>query len=142
MIPITASVKTRGPKARLASGNSGRQKRRKPYVPILRSTPARMTLPAVGASTWASGSQVWNGNSGTLIAKARAKARNMRFWALPGAITYWASTSRARSRRREVIPSRRAPVLIVEGKDRDQHEDGAAQRVEGELLGGVDPIRS
>ena len=34
-----------------------------------------MTEPAVGASTWASGSQVWNGNIGTLIAKARKKAR-------------------------------------------------------------------
>ena len=34
-----------------------------------------MTEPAVGASTWASGSQVWNGNIGTLIAKPRKKAR-------------------------------------------------------------------
>ena len=42
-----------------ASGASGRQSRRKPYVPIFSSTPARSTLPAVGASTWASGSQVW-----------------------------------------------------------------------------------
>ena len=35
-----------------------------------------MTDPAVGACTCASGSQVWNGNSGTLIANATAKARN------------------------------------------------------------------
>ena len=33
-------------------------------------------MPAVGASTCASGSQVWNGNMGTLIAKARKKATN------------------------------------------------------------------
>src|SRR5258708_14452718 len=39
------------------------------YVPILRSTPARMTDPAVGASTCASGSQVCSGKSGTLMAK-------------------------------------------------------------------------
>ena len=45
-------------------------------MPIFSSTPARMTEPAVGASTWASGSQVWNGKSGTLIANASAKARN------------------------------------------------------------------
>ena len=45
-------------------------------MPIFSSTPARITEPAVGASTWASGSQVWNGNIGTLIAKASAKARN------------------------------------------------------------------
>jgi len=30
----------------------------------------------VGASTWASGSQVWNGHIGTLIANASAQARN------------------------------------------------------------------
>ena len=33
-----------------------------------------MTEPAVGASTCASGSQVWNGNIGTLIANARKNA--------------------------------------------------------------------
>ena len=64
-------------------------------MPIFSSTPARITLPAVGASTWASGSQVWNGNSGTLIAKASAKARNMRSCPRPGAITYCASTGRS-----------------------------------------------
>src|SRR5260370_736830 len=31
--------------------------------------PARIMLIGVGASTWASGSQVWNGNTGTLMAK-------------------------------------------------------------------------
>ena len=47
------------------------------FVPLeLKSTPARMTLPAVGASTCASGSHVWNGNIGTLIAKAKKNARN------------------------------------------------------------------
>ena len=43
-------------------------------MPILSITPARSTLPAVGASTCASGSQVWNGKIGTLIANASAKA--------------------------------------------------------------------
>jgi hypothetical protein len=39
--------------------------------------PAKITEPAVGAWTWASGSQVWNGNIGTLIAKeAKNKAKN------------------------------------------------------------------
>ena len=42
--------------------------------------PARMTDPAVGASTWASGSQVWNGNIGILIAKARKNARKAPSW--------------------------------------------------------------
>src|SRR5262245_63239549 len=39
-----------------------------------------MTEPAVGASTWASGSQVWNGHIGTLMAKARAKAPKSHIW--------------------------------------------------------------
>jgi hypothetical protein len=50
--------------------------RRKPYVPSLSRMPARITEPAVGASTCASGSQVWNGNIGTLTANARKKAPN------------------------------------------------------------------
>src|SRR5512140_1343203 len=58
-----------------APGQIGRENRTKPYVPILRRTPARITEPAVGASTWASGSQVWKGNIGTLIAKPRKKAQ-------------------------------------------------------------------
>ena len=44
---------------------------------------ARITEPAVGASTWASGSQVWNGNIGTLIANARKNARNAPSWSPP-----------------------------------------------------------
>jgi hypothetical protein len=41
---------------------------------------ARMTEPAVGASVCASGSQVWNGNMGTLIANARKNATNAASW--------------------------------------------------------------
>src|SRR2546428_12293540 len=58
------------------SGKNGKEKRMKPYVPIFSRTPARITEPAVGASTCASGSQVWNGNIGTLMANARKKAPN------------------------------------------------------------------
>src|SRR5262252_3036244 len=74
-MPITARTKNHGAKPRLAWGNKGRQKRRNPYVPILRRTPARITLPAVGASVCASGSHVWNGNIGTLMAKPKKKAK-------------------------------------------------------------------
>ena len=41
-----------------------------------------MTEPAVGASTCASGSQVWNGNIGTLIANARKNAPNAKNWSV------------------------------------------------------------
>ncbi|MNN80326.1 hypothetical protein D3C81_1970520 [compost metagenome] len=37
---------------------------------------ASTTEPPVGASTWASGSQVWTGHIGTLTAKAMKNARN------------------------------------------------------------------
>ena len=41
-----------------ASGNIGKENRKNPYPPNFRSTPAKMTEPAVGASTCASGNQV------------------------------------------------------------------------------------
>src|SRR2546421_1633729 len=75
MIPTTASVASTGAKNSAAAGNSGKANRTNPYVPIFSSTPARITDPAVGASTCASGSQVWNGNSGTFTANASANAR-------------------------------------------------------------------
>ena len=59
-----------------ASGNIGSEKRRKPYPPILSSTPARITDPAVGASTCASGSQVCTGHIGILTANDAKNARN------------------------------------------------------------------
>src|SRR5450432_583988 len=58
------------------SGSSGSEKRRNPYVPIFSRTLASTTDPAVGASVWASGSQVWNGNIGTFTAKPTKKAQN------------------------------------------------------------------
>src|SRR5512140_1734285 len=65
---------------REAPAQIGSENRTKPYVPILRRTPARITEPAVGASTCASGSHVWKGNSGTLIAKPRKKAQKSHSW--------------------------------------------------------------
>src|SRR5579862_3950588 len=58
-----------------ALGTSGSENRMNPYVPIFSSTAARITDPAVGASTCASGSQVWNGNIGTLMAKPMKNAQ-------------------------------------------------------------------
>src|SRR5438445_10410406 len=53
--------------------SGGSENRINREVPIFSSTPARMTEPAVGASVCASGNQVWNGNIGTLMAKAKKK---------------------------------------------------------------------
>ena len=43
-------------------------------MPNFNRMAARITEPAVGAWVWASGSQVCSGNTGTLTAKAMAKA--------------------------------------------------------------------
>ena len=59
-----------------AAGNSGTASRRKPNVPSFSMMLARTTEPAVGASTCASGSHVWNGNIGTFTANARKNAPN------------------------------------------------------------------
>src|SRR5881398_4156322 len=92
MIPtndnVTIAVCTAGWSA--TRGNSGSANRKKPYVPILSSTAARITEPAVGASTWASGSQVWNGKIGTLMANARKNAPNNQKAAGPSS-PKWAS---------------------------------------------------
>src|SRR5512135_725859 len=63
-----------------APGQIGSENRRNPYVPIFRRTPARITEPAVGASTCASGSHVWNGNIGTLIANPMKNAQKSQIW--------------------------------------------------------------
>src|SRR3954462_12849285 len=67
-----------------ARGSSGSENRRKPYVPIFSRTLASTTDPAVGASVWASGSHVWNGNIGTFTANPRKNAQKTHHWTESG----------------------------------------------------------
>ena len=85
-MPMTASsrITERMPGLIAADGKSGTASLMKPNVPNLSMMLARTTEPAVGASTWASGNQVWNGNIGTLTANARKKAPNSHFAASHG----------------------------------------------------------
>src|SRR5262245_55514719 len=77
MIPITDSAATSGtPTDATANGVSGSANRRNPYEPSFSSTPASSTEPAVGSTASAKGTQVWNGNNGTLIANPANSARN------------------------------------------------------------------
>ena len=69
MMPITASTPIHGAHLTAACGRIGMAMRTKPYVPSFSRIAARITEPCVGAWVWASGSQVWNGNIGTLTAK-------------------------------------------------------------------------
>src|SRR6187397_2635639 len=69
-MPITASVAISvRPTVSHARGNMGKHSRNKPNVPSFSSTPAKSTLPAVGASTCASGNHVCSGNTGTFTMK-------------------------------------------------------------------------
>src|SRR5450830_584661 len=82
MIPTIAivAISRRTQCVVIAFGNIGSEKRTKPYVPIFSRTPARMTEPAVGASTCASGSHVGKGNIGTLTANPKNRAKKTRIW--------------------------------------------------------------
>src|SRR5450755_3238812 len=73
---MTDSVYISGAKVCDASGSIGTENRRNPYAPIFNSTPARMTEPAVGASTCASGNQVWTGHIGTFTANEAKNANH------------------------------------------------------------------
>src|SRR5215469_13049392 len=77
---ITERVKTSGVNCTDAAGNIGSEKRRKPYPPIFNRIPARITEPAVGASTWASGSQVCTGHIGSLTANEAKNASHSQVW--------------------------------------------------------------
>src|SRR5665811_2075260 len=81
---ITESTITQGTAFTVISGKNPMQKRIMPYTPILSNTPARITEPAVGASTCASGSHVCTGNMGTLMANATKKAKKPQNWMFEG----------------------------------------------------------
>src|SRR5215470_2461694 len=83
-------------------GKRGSEKRMKPYVPIFSKTPARMTEPAVGASVCASGSHVWKGNMGTLMAKAKKKPQKSQTFS--GSEKVWAPASKVGTSKVRVAP--------------------------------------
>src|SRR4029078_12214861 len=80
MIAIRLRTMIAGAKEWAAPENSGRANRIIRSAPSFSMIAARITEPAVGAWTWASGSHVWNGHIGTLIAKARKNARKAKSW--------------------------------------------------------------
>src|SRR5216684_3574652 len=97
-------------------GSNGSEKRMKPYVPIFKRTPARMTEPAVGASVCASGSQVWNGNIGTLM--ANAKKNPQKSHTLSGSEKCCAAASNVGTSKVRV-----APAVASPNADQEVHRD-------------------
>jgi hypothetical protein len=69
-IPKIAKVEIIGVKYKVPSGNRGNENLISPYVPNFSKRTAKITDPNVGASTWASGNQICNGNTGIFAAKA------------------------------------------------------------------------
>ena len=97
------------------SGRIGRAKRTNPYVPIFSRIAARMIEPAVGASTCASGSQVWNGNIGTLMAKPKkkpAKIQNCSVGGMRCPILWYCSTANVAGLPRPWMFRKGMPVLL------------------------------
>src|SRR6201987_4553988 len=79
MMATIDSANITGAKSWDATGNIGSENRKNPYPPILSRIAARMTDPAVGASTWASGSQVCTGHIGSLTANDARNANQAHF---------------------------------------------------------------
>ncbi len=101
-----------------------------PNVPTLSITPSISTAAPGWADAAASGSQVWNGHSGALIAKAMKKPRNSHFCTVgrQGDVRQRVEDERA------VVPGdRRLARVHVQRDHRDQHEQAAEQAVEQEL---------
>ena len=131
MMPITASTPIDGAHFTAACGRNGMAMRTKPYVPSFSRIAARITEPCVGAWVWASGSQVWNGNIGTLTAKPMnmpAKIQTAVFVATPPpcSMNHWNS---------KLASSASAVVLgqDEQGDERHQHQRRTEHRVEEEL---------
>jgi hypothetical protein len=72
-------IKTNGAKNADESKKRPNEYRRKPKPPSFNKIPAKITLPDVGASQCASGSQIWNGMRGIFTAKDRKKANQQNF---------------------------------------------------------------
>ena len=117
-----------------ASGASVYEKRKNPYPPIFSSTPASIIEIAVGASTCASGSHVWNGTIGTLIANPAKRPMKIH------------SGCEAVEPRRDADERQQVEgvlaALEVEREHRHQHHHRAEQRVDEELDRGVDAARA
>ncbi len=94
-----------------------------------------MTETAVGASTWASGNQVWNGKIGTLIAKPMNSADPdaCAGCSVSCSQALWLAWSIMCSMLKVWPPVTGSLHVQVEGDHRQQHQHRAGQRVEEEL---------
>ncbi len=134
MMPATARPMATGAKAWEAAGKSGTANRMSPYPPVFRSRPARITLPAVGASVCASGSQVCSGNAGSFTAKAAKKPEHQEH-------AHHGGHDRAHELLVGECPGARGhAVEHGQADDGDEHQEAADLREEEELHRGLVPV--
>ena len=128
MIPITARTASQGASLQGCLREEGQVEAQKTVGAHFQQDAARITEPAVGASTWASGSQVCNGNIGTLMANANPKATNSHTCAPAKLCRVRASSVREK-----------VSAVEPDKEDRQQHQDRTSQGEQEELKGRVDP---
>src|SRR5437867_1459050 len=119
-----------------ALGTSGKEKRMNPYVPIFSRTLARITEPAVGASTCASGSQVWNGKHWHLDGEPDEERPEHPLLHAEGHIELHQVGDL------EGVSAELLVILEVERQDAQQHQHRTGQCVQEEFDGGVELSRS
>ena len=95
-----------------------------------------MIEPAVGASVWASGSHVWSGKTGTLIAKREREGEEEERLGAAG------EGQPVDVLERERPCAGRRVVADREEEDRQEHQEAARHREEEELHRGVDAPRA
>ena len=78
-MPITARVAISGAQNFQPSGQRKMATRSTPKAPIFMSTPAWTMLTPVGAATWPTGDQVWNGQTAARMPKPRNSSRKASF---------------------------------------------------------------
>ena len=136
-MPTTASAEhqrreVRATRRGTAAGSSAGSRRCRPCPARRRAARRRRS----GASAPASGSQVWNGKSGALIANARKKPRNSQL------LHAGRDVELAQRVEVEGAVAQLAVAHHVQADDRGQHEQAADQAVQEELHRRVLPARA
>lgn len=80
IVPHSATIRTKGIKYKQALGTKPSEKRINPYPPNFNKILANIIDPIVGASTCASGNQIWNGTIGILTANVKNNSTHKNFW--------------------------------------------------------------
>ncbi len=124
----------------VASGSMGMLKRANPYVPIFKRMPARITLPAVGAWTCASGNHVCRGNKGTLMANPANNARNTHICVRAGIGCCLQNSCQFRDREGQPNGGTLSAAIKHDGQQSEKCQQAAGERKQKKFDGRVSPL--